>query len=102
MEAVPSTGGILPGSCSSAYAIPMDVVDTPRAVTPVSKTLMEAAGIGQWGKWDPLSITYLNPAAMVDPSQAACASAPDIRGRQGLTFLNGIEENVNFGLQDIP
>ncbi len=102
VEAVPSTGGILPGSCSSAYAIPMDVVDTPRAVTPVSKTLMEAAGIGQWGKWDPLSITYLNPAAMVDPSQAACASAPDIRGRQGLTFLNGIEENVNFGLQDIP
>jgi hypothetical protein len=97
-----SSGGILPGSCSSAYAIPMDVIDTPRAVTPVSKTLMEAAGIGQWGKWDPLSITYLNPAAMVDPSQTSCASAPDIRGRQGLTFLNGIEENVNFGMQDVP
>ncbi|WP_155996481.1 hypothetical protein [Verrucomicrobium sp. 3C] len=48
----PRTAGILPGSCSSAYAVPMDVVDTPRAVTPVSKTLMEAAGIGQWGKWD--------------------------------------------------
>ncbi|WP_155996482.1 hypothetical protein [Verrucomicrobium sp. 3C] len=51
---------------------------------------------------NPLSITYLNPAAMVDPSQTSCASSPDIRGRQSLTSLNGIEESVNFGLQDVP
>ncbi|WP_079200450.1 TonB-dependent receptor [Candidatus Methylacidiphilum infernorum] len=87
---------------SSCYGTPMPILDTPRAVSPISQTLMKTAGLGSWGKLDPLSFTYINPAAMVDPSQTGCASAPDIRGTTGLTFINGMEETVNMPLQDVP
>ncbi|CAI9086664.1 hypothetical protein A7K73_03600 [Candidatus Methylacidiphilum fumarolicum] len=87
---------------NSCYATPLPVLDTPRAVSPISQTLMKTAGIGSWGKLDPLSFTYINPAAMVDPSQTGCTSAPDIRGTTGLTFINGMEETVNMPLQDVP
>jgi hypothetical protein len=63
---------------------------------------MKTAGIGSWGKLDPLSFTYINPAAMVELSQTGCASAPDIQGTTGLTFINGMEQTVNMPLQDLP
>ncbi|WP_242522628.1 hypothetical protein [Candidatus Methylacidiphilum infernorum] len=80
---------------SSVYNSPFNIMDIPRSVTPINKILMESAGIGSQGWPDPLSITMASPAAQFDASELYEMSSPIIRGKPGLTFINGIEQNVN-------
>jgi len=99
-----ATESMLPNAKSntSVYAIPLDVIDIPRSVTPISHGLAQSAGIGQFGYLDPLSTAYLVPAALTQINYGI-ASAPTIRGRNGLTLINGIEETLNNNSeQNIP
>ncbi|TFE71567.1 hypothetical protein A7Q10_04405 [Methylacidiphilum caldifontis] len=80
---------------SSVYGTPFAIMDIPRSITPINKTLMQSAGIGSQGWPDPLSITMASPTAQFDASELYEMSAPIIRGKPGLTFINGIEQNVN-------
>ncbi|QSR85844.1 TonB-dependent receptor [Methylacidimicrobium sp. B4] len=87
---------------SSVYGIPIDVMDTPRNVVPISRGLAQSAGIGQFGYLDPLSTAMLAPAALTQINYGI-ASSPTIRGRNGLTLINGIEETLNNNSeQNIP
>ncbi|CAB4244491.1 Outer membrane receptor protein, mostly Fe transport [Methylacidimicrobium sp. AP8] len=87
---------------SSVYGVPIDVMDTPRNVVPISRGLAQSAGIGQFGFLDPLSTAMLAPAALTQINYGI-ASAPTIRGRNGLTLINGIEETLNNNSeQNIP
>lgn len=104
VTAVGPTENILPTAHSntSVYAIPLDVIDIPRSVTPISHGLAQSAGIGQFGYLDPLSTAFLVPAALTQINYGI-ASAPTIRGRNGLTLINGIEETLNNNSeQNIP
>ncbi|TFE72053.1 hypothetical protein A7Q10_03830 [Methylacidiphilum caldifontis] len=82
-------------SISSVYGTDYNIMDTPRTVTPINQTLMKSAAIGSQGWPDPLSITMATPAAQFDASELYEMSSPIIRGKPGLTFINGIEQNVN-------
>ncbi|CAF0689589.1 TonB-dependent receptor [Candidatus Methylacidithermus pantelleriae] len=87
---------------SSVYGIPVEVMDIPRNVVPISHELAESAGIGQFGFLDPLSMAILSPAALSQLNYGI-ASSPTIRGRNGLTLINGIEETLNNNSeQNIP
>ncbi|CAB4242820.1 Outer membrane receptor protein, mostly Fe transport [Methylacidimicrobium sp. AP8] len=88
----------------SVYGMPMDVMDIPRQVTPINKTLMEEAGINaQGGYVNPISFAMINPTAFggVD---AWISPSPYIRGDAALPFINGMAmsvmnvEMVNSGL----
>ncbi|QSR88679.1 TonB-dependent receptor [Methylacidiphilum caldifontis] len=104
VTAVGPNENILPTAHSntSVYAIPLDVIDIPRNVTPISHGLAQSAGIGQFGYLDPLSTAFIVPAALTQINYGI-ASAPTIRGRNGLTLINGIEETLNNNSeQNIP
>ena len=89
----------------SVYGLPMDVMDITRQVTPINKTLMDAAGINaQGGYMNPISFAMINPTAFggVD---SWISPAPYIRGNASLPFINGMSmsvmnvEMVNSGLR---
>ncbi|TFE66489.1 hypothetical protein A7Q09_09920 [Methylacidiphilum sp. Yel] len=82
-------------SIASIDGTPFNIMDIPRSVTPINQTLMQSAGIGSQGWPDPISITMISPAAQFDAAELYEMSSPIIRGKPGLTFINGIEQNVN-------
>ncbi len=87
----------------SVYGLPMDVMDIPRQVTPINKTLMEESGITSVGYMNPISFAMINPTAF-GGLDGTIAPAPYIRGNEALPFINGMSmsvmnvEMVNSGL----
>ncbi|VVM07451.1 hypothetical protein MAMC_01611 [Methylacidimicrobium cyclopophantes] len=106
VKAVSNVPQMLPTSAptDSVYGIPMDVMDIPRQVTPINKTLMDAAGVNaQGGYMNPISFAMINPTAF-GSIDAWISPAPYIRGNEALPFINGMSmsvmnvEMVNSGL----
>ncbi len=87
----------------SVYGMPMDVMDIPRQVTPINKTLMEESGITATGYMNPIGFAMINPTSFGGIDNWI-SPAPYIRGNSALPFINGMSmsvynvEMVNSGL----
>ncbi|WP_018291180.1 excisionase family DNA-binding protein [Verrucomicrobium sp. 3C] len=87
----------------SVYGMPMDVMDIPRQVTPINKTLLDESGATSVGYMNPISFAMINPTAF-GGLDGTIAPAPYIRGNEALPFINGMSmsvmnvEMVNSGL----
>ncbi|WP_018291332.1 TonB-dependent siderophore receptor [Verrucomicrobium sp. 3C] len=86
----------------STFGTPMNVMDTPRQITPVNQTLLRASGALYQGYMDPLSISSILPTAYTELNWGMGDSVT-IRGRQALPYVNGIEMTLqNDGMQGVP
>ncbi|MGD9895600.1 MAG: TonB-dependent receptor [Candidatus Methylacidiphilaceae bacterium] len=86
----------------STFGTPINVMDAPRQITPVNKTLLKAAGSIYQGYMDPLSISSILPTAYTELNWGMGDSVT-IRGRQALPYINGIEMTMqNDAMQGIP
>lgn len=86
----------------STFGTPMNVMDTPRQITPVNQTLLRASGAVYQGYIDPLSISSILPTAytMLD---GGMSNSVTIRGYQAIAYVNGIEMTVqHMGTQGAP
>ena len=88
---------VLPSSTAidGPFGPDRSVLDTPRAVTPITATLMRAAGIG-----DLRDIMKLAPDTY-SPTDFGAPSLPDIRGQLGEMFEDGLRQqggNNGFGI----
>ncbi len=87
---------------SGAYGEPMSVLDTPRQIFPVNKTVLQTEGAGTLGVFDPVSTAFLSPG-----STAAAGNnlvfAPMIRGMPPLGFINGMQMTMqDAGWWNLP
>ncbi|MGD9897049.1 MAG: TonB-dependent receptor, partial [Candidatus Methylacidiphilaceae bacterium] len=87
---------------SGGYGEPMSVLDTPRQIFPVNKTVLQTEGAGTQGIFDPVSTAFLSPG-----STAAAGNnlvmAPMIRGMPPLGFINGMQMTMqDAGWWNLP
>ncbi|WP_242522573.1 Plug domain-containing protein [Candidatus Methylacidiphilum infernorum] len=81
---------------------PMDVLDTPRTVFIIDKSLIQATGMGLQPFLDPLSMSFLVPSAYSSVNYGL-GIAPFSRGYPATPYINGIEMNIQNGaFQGIP
>ncbi|WP_242524268.1 TonB-dependent receptor [Methylacidiphilum caldifontis] len=81
---------------------PIDVLDSPRSVFIIDKSLIQATGMGLQPFLDPLSMTFLVPSAYSSVNYGL-GIAPFSRGYPSTPYINGIEMNVQNGaFQGIP
>ncbi|MDD4933793.1 MAG: TonB-dependent receptor [Methylacidiphilaceae bacterium] len=105
VKAAGSAPNMLPTAAptDSVYGIPMDVMDIPRQVTPINRTLMEESGMVSQGYMNPIAFAMINPTSFGGIDNWI-SPAPYIRGNAALPFINGMSmsvynvEMVNSGL----
>jgi len=89
----------------SVYGIPMNVMDTPRTVTPVNKTLMYASGVNALGgMMNPMALLTVNPTTFGSVMDFM-TDAPYVLGTQAVPYVNGIElslTNIMMGNAGLP
>jgi len=81
---------------------PVDILDSPRTVFTIDKTLIQALGMGLQPFLDPLSVVFYIPSAYSSVNYGL-GIAPFSRGYPSTPYINGIEMNIQNGaFQGIP